>query len=287
MAYFIPAPTAFNTVPSYSSFPGVSGFRLEVASTTTLTLGPGFARAYANDAPLFYSPNLPGLPGNITIDITTVGAGGCYPRLIADASLTSKTVFGVYVIGNSSGLSGTLSTAAPVSAVLATGNNFLPTGYDSFRRVGLAYVDNATGLLIAWKQTGNANDREYWLQDGVLAVDAGSATSPTNVDLTEVDGVIMPGRPSMVKMQLMLATTGAGQEGFVQPVGLTSSTMTPVAIQAAAAGTSVAMAEIVCGVLGTAAVPGNAAIKYNTNNAAADFTIAVAGFTDSLGNDLF
>jgi len=294
MAYLIPSPSAtsgITTVPDFSSAAGVSGFHLDFISTTRMFLRPGYARAFANDFPITYPGNVANTDPVIFLDTTVVGAGGCWPTAIPDLTLASNTVFGIYVIAKSSGTTGgSLNPAVNVSAVIATGNDFLPPGYDVFRRVGLCYVDSGTGLLIKWIQAGTSNDREYMVQDAVPVLTGGSATVATVLDLTAGNGVVMPGHANYAQLTLSLTPSVAGQVLSVQPSVLTAGTLAPVTLIGNVASQPIEVnAEIVCGIAGSDvfATNTNAAIKYNVSNAGAVASIWVTGFTDSLGNNLF
>lgn len=278
MAYFIPAPTAFPTVPDYSSPAAVMGYNLTIASTTTFTLSAGYARALCNGFGIAYPGNVAGLPSSLTVDITDLGANGCYPVLISDIVTSDFTVYGVYVIGDSSG-------ANTTAAVVATGNNFLPDGYDVFRRVGLVYIDDTTDTLISWSQSGNGNDKTYVLADPYVALSAGAATTFTAINLTSTDAPIMP--DANVEVLLNVSITPNAADGYVcvEPGLLTAASVSPAQIFG-----SVAAKKNSATVSMTAmpnATTGVANIKYLVDNAGSASTINVIGFTDSLGASLF
>jgi hypothetical protein len=251
-------------------------------------LNPGYARAFNSDFAISYPGSIPNMPATILLDIEVLGAGGCYPKLMSDLVLANDTVFGIYVVAKSSGTTGgSLDPAVNVSAVIATGDNFLPAGYDVFRRVGLCYIDSGTNQLIKWIQSGVATERQYTLQDPVIAVSGGTATVDTVLDLTDGDGVVPPGHANYCELSVSLLPTVAGQYVSIAPTVLNAVGLPPVTLVGPAAALISWTSEIVCGIIGPVTEHGNAAIKYKVSNAAATAGIAVASFTDSLGNDLF
>lgn len=282
--YFIPTPTKTSLVPNFSSFAGVSGYKLTQLTTSTLALSAGYARAFSNNFVLEYASFVTNLPNRIVLNISTVGAGGCFPTAISNLTLASNTVYGIYVIANSLGTTGgSLNSSVEVSAVIATGNDFLPPGYDSYRRVGLVYISSATKLIIPMAQSGNGTDRVYTLQDGVAAVSAGHGAVPTAVDLSINNGVVMPGKQSSVNFGLNLTATVANQFMWVEPFGLTATSVAPTLIQSPAVGVIADNVEMAVGLNAL----GNASINYLLSNAAATANIVVQGFTDNLGPELF
>jgi hypothetical protein len=291
MAYFIPNPTAFSVIPDFSSAPAVSGFHLDFISTTQMFLNPGYARAFGSDFPIVYPSIVPNAPSYILLDTTVVGAGGCFPFAISDMTLASNTVFGIYVIAKSSGTTdGSLNPSVNVSAVIATGDNFLPPGYDAFRRVALCYVDSSTNLLIKWIQSGFSNDRQYMAQDAVRVLTAGNATTYTLIDLTTGNGIVPPGHANYAELTLSLNPAVVGDELEVTASVLTPGTLAAVSLVGNVASQTIqTTGEIVCGIAGgnVFATNTNAAINYKVTNVGDVANIWVSGFTDSLGNNLF
>lgn len=283
MATYVPAPT-FQHIPVYSSDAFVNGYRLAITGNTTFTLSPGGARAFGSDLVIQYPGVIPNLPSVITVDISTTGLGGCFPNSIASLGLTHKTMFPVYVIMQSSGTTGgSLNPLVAPSAIVATGNNFLPQGgWDAYRRVGWVYVDNSTGYAIPMIQSGHGVDRQYVLQDPFVAVSAGAATSQTVVDLTANDGPIPPNRNSAVYLNVEITPAAADGYACVEPGSLTAGSVAPVQIFGSVAGHK--NSSYVQMNATQAAVTGNANIKYFVDNGSSASTINVVGFEDSLGN---
>jgi hypothetical protein len=295
MAYFIPVPTNIETTPDVASTYGVpmafiSGFEMKYVSNTVFTVQPGNANAENNGATIQYPSVLPTLPGIITVDITqlagpgllqgnqvTAGTSGYYPTSIPNLGLSAHTTFAVYVIGDSSGFNNPI-------VVLATGNNFVPNAapplrsYDSFRRIGFITIDNTTGFILPFIQSGSFTDREYMFANDVQVLSAGTATVPTIIDLSINNGPIVPGPTSQVKFVVGLTPNAAGDDVSFVPTGLTSSSY-PVFVQNPGAARLALQIEMIPGV---DPVNGHAAIDYLNSTALASTDVFVAGFTDSL-----
>ena len=154
-----------SSVPFYGSNPFLEGFELTITPTpspawtfggTQFTLNPGSARDFTSDFVIAYNPySISGLPAQITVDLNNTGPGGCYPKAFEYIHLVGQSeALAVYVIGDSSGVNVT-------SAIVATDNNFLPPGYDKWRRVGTILVVAATRQLMQITQRGSGREREY------------------------------------------------------------------------------------------------------------------------------
>lgn len=282
MAIFIPVPS-FNHIPDFAAAPFVTGFELAVTGNTTLTVQPGACRAMTSDLVIEYPSFIPNLPAVVTIDIATVGLNGCFPHSIASLALANDTMFPIYAIDRSSGTtSGSLDSNVAPAFVVATGNNFLPNGWDAFRRIGWCYVDSATGHLIWMAQSGHNNERVYQLNAGPLALSAGNATVATELDLSAGDGIIPPGAGINAMLSMLINGNAAGAYLRLYPTGNlvgngAAGVITPVAGQ----NLSVEGALTV-GINNL----GHASIDYLVNNAGTTATITVIGFVDSMGVNL-
>jgi hypothetical protein len=172
LAPALPHPTFFPmfnngtfSVPNYGSNPFLEGFELTITPTTSptwlsggtqFTLNPGAARDFTSDFVISYNPySISGLPAKISVDLNNTGPGGCYPIAFQYVNIVAVSeALAVYVIGDSTGVNVT-------SAIVATGNNFLPPGYNKWRRVGTVLISNTTKQLIQVTQTGSGREREY------------------------------------------------------------------------------------------------------------------------------
>ena len=291
MAVLVPQLTSVSrrsSVPDYQSNAFVSGFNMTVLSTTTLAVGPGAARSFGNDGVISYPNDLSFANPYLVADITLVGAGGCFPSAISDMTLTNNTVFGVYVIENSGGTTGgSLNPTVSPALVIATGDNFLPQGFDSFRRVGLVYISSSTNLILPWIQTGNGSEKTYLFQDIVNALSAGNSTVASSIDLTVGNGVIAPGLSANLFLGINFTADAAGDYASIWPTNYLFNVAAPVSIVNPAANTLGLTASMVSGNTGTYPFAGNASIDYLVASADDSLTINVIGLVDSLGNNLF
>lgn len=153
------------SVPFYGSNPFLEGYELTITPTATptwtfggtqFTLNPGAARDFTSDYVIAYNPySVSGLPAQIAVDLNNTGPGGCYPTAFQYIHIVSTAeALAVYVIGDSTGVNVT-------SAIVATGNNFLPPGYNKWRRVGSVVLSASTKQLVQLTQTGSGREREY------------------------------------------------------------------------------------------------------------------------------
>jgi hypothetical protein len=259
----------FSTVMNLNNVPFIFGFELAVTSTTQFTLNPGCARAVTNNEVIQYPSAQPNLPGKITVDVTTVGANGVYPFSIDTSGITSDTTFPVFVLGDSRG-------SNPTVAVVATGDNFLLPGYDSYVRVGLVYIDSATGHLIPLKQTGHYEVREYQLASGVSVLNAGNDTTTTLVDLTVGDGPIPAVWTSKVKLNVSFTPDS---QANVARFGIPGLTGTPIVLQEAAAAKGGQLVELLVGVDSDT---GDAGVTYDVSTSDDAVTLTVVGWTDDM-----
>jgi len=286
MATFIPAP-AFSAIPSYESSPFVSGFELAVTGNTTLTVQPGMCRALTSSQVIAYPSFSASVPGVVTVDVSTVGPNGCYPLSLAQMGLGLFTQLPVYACFDSAGT--TRNPANPAVSgpgfciVVATGNNFLPAGYDAFRRIGWAYINDDTLHLIPMIQSGHGDLRTYILQDGVQVV-SGSATAQTTVDLSSGDLPVPAGSVRKVLLDANISPNAAGGWISVEPGNATAGSVAPAQIFGSVASQpNSSMIEMIAT---PNASTGDAEVKYFVDNAGSVGVLTVIGFEDSLGNTL-
>src|SRR5574338_221510 len=195
------------SVPDMGSNPFVTGLNITVTDDTKFTVSPGAARALTNDFVIEFPTNPLTGPALLTCDISRVGANAAYPKSISSLNLANNTLMGVYIIAKSSGTtSGSTNPIISPAVVVATDDNFLPPGYDVYRRIGYVVVISATGYLMKMTQSGNGNDRTYMANTAVVALNAGSATVATTLDLGANDGII----PSKPNMQVIFGTLIVG-----------------------------------------------------------------------------
>lgn len=292
MATFIPVPgNAISVVPAFGSAPFVNGFSLAVTGNTTLTVGPGTCRALCNDNIIQFPNFTAGYSGPAIVDISTVGANGCFPVSIASLGLSYNTLFPLYAIKSSSGTglgaantnAGGTTTNTFSAFVVATGNNFLPAGYDTYQRIGWVPVAEATGYVLPFVQSGQGSEKEYLYQDPVTLLSAGNATTATEVKLSYQAGMVPAGKIQKVNLNVSLTGNAAASYVYLEPYGLTAASAATTQLVTTTASHPLAVnMDMVCGVDGS----GNAAITYLVDNSSSACTILLAGFTDSIGNSL-
>lgn len=287
MTVLVPVPSATNaTIPDYSSAPFVAGYNLKITGNTTFTLSAGCARAFNSGFVIEYPAYLPAAPAFLTCDISTVGLGGCYPNSIASLGLATNQTFGVYVIAQSSGTTGgSLNPVVLPQVVVATGNNFLPAGYDAFKRVGYVSVNHSTSHLISMQQFGNGNERTYVFADPIVGVSAGASTTPAIIDLTSGDGLIPGFKNIEVLLNVQITPAAAGGYVSVEPGSLTAASLAPITVYGSVA--SVVNSAFVETIATPNATTGDANIQYFVNTGASAATINVVGFVDSIGFHVF
>lgn len=287
MSTYLPAPSAFATVPSYESSPFVSGFEMAVTGNTTLTVQPGMCRALTSSQVIAYPSFSASVPGVVVVDVSTTGPNGCWPIPLANMGLGLFTQLPVYACFDSAGT--TRNPANPsVSGpgfciVVATGNNFLPPGFDAFRRIGWVYINDDTLNLINMIQSGHGDLRTYILQDGVQVVSSND-TDQTVVNLSSGDLPVPAGSIRKVLLNAVIAPNAAGGYICVEPGNATAGSVAPAQVFGSVASQpNSSMIEMIST---PNASTGDAEVKYFVDNAGSTGTLTVIGFEDSLGNTL-
>lgn len=206
----------------------VIGMQLSWTSTTVLSVAAGQARDSTDTTDI-------ALSAAATITASVKGVGG-----IDAGSVAASSMYAVYVVASSlsvvssqSSLGGGFlsppvpSVQYPVGVMISLASNasgpFLPTGYDSFRRVGWVSTDGSANFLRFW-QYGSDQTREYYLDAAVLVVaaaGAGPSAVPLAVGVAGSSGIpAVPPIASQVKLDVVLS--GAGTARFF-PFGSSSA----------------------------------------------------------------
>ena len=229
------------SVPDYSSNPFLEGFELTITPTaspvwlsggTKFTLNPGAARSFTNDYVISYNPySSAQLPSQISVDLNNSGPGGCYPKAYKYVNITAfLEALAVYVIGDSTGVNVT-------SAIVATDNNFLPPGYDRWRRVGTILINNGSRQLAQITQRGSGRDREYI---GLQRL-AGANYGPTTFFPIPLSNGTLPWSSPMVTdvlYRLSFSSSDPSDYAAITAFGFASDTsLLPFTIQSPVAGT--------------------------------------------------
>lgn len=280
MAYFIPAPTAYSTLPALNTSYGpsaIEGYELSVTGTNEISLAPGTAMAENTNFQITYDGRQPLQNGTSIVINTSVvaskGVSGVYPVALSSLGLSDKTVFPVYVLGDSSGEN-------PTIGVVATGNHFLVDfqSYDAFRRVGWVYIDDATLAVIPMTQSGSGYVRTYQLDNAVEVLNAGASQTAASVLLGDGDAPVPPGPTSEVILRASWTPAAAADTSSLTATGVTSTTY-PVVLKNAAALEALSQVRMIPGV---DSASGNAAVDYINSAAAGALTLHVSGWVDNL-----
>lgn len=216
-------------VPYFTTYAFVQGYKIQsFDSATTVTFGQGGARALENDAGIVYDGSINSVPGNIQVDISTVGLNGCYPLAISAVTPVSGiAILPVYAVMNTSGTTGgSLNPQIVPGLVVATARTgFLPAGFDAFRQVGIIIIDS-TGSLVKFASTGNYNSRHIMLNNAIQVLTGGTSTG------AEVILDLLPfNSTSYVNLLYTFTPAAATDVASLIPMGLDVSTQSPVEIK--------------------------------------------------------
>lgn len=270
-------PTALQNqplVPDYSSNPFVSGYELHITGNSTFTLNPGAARAYNSSFVITYNPFLtPGLPQKLNLDLTKVGPLGCFPYPINNVSLLDFTSLNVYAIASTSG-----NENIATSAVVATGDNFLPPGYDAWRKVGTVYVDDGTRFLDRMLQLGSENERTYLL-DNFLPSSSYGPTSFFPLPLSTGRSPCNPKFTTEVLIQTVYTANALGDFAALSPKN--SGIALPFYIKSPAAGGGQLIDEITVPV--NIDANGNSIIYVSVSGAGSSLIPRITGWIETMG----
>lgn len=233
-----------------------SGLLVSVLSNTTLSLAAGSCLDSTS------STNAT-LDTAATLDMATVGANG-----IDTGALAATKLYAVHLIWNS--LDSTVDKAGLVS--LSATAPALPTGYDSFRRVGWALTDGSSHFRVLYA-TGAANDVQYTFDTPVSTLAAGNATSATAVSLDQ----LCPAQDK-IPVDLIAAFTpgAAGRALTLYPSGSTGTSQNIVLGQV----TSVVVQE--ARTVNALLISGVPKYDYKVANSGDAATIYIAGFKDTV-----
>lgn len=143
------------------------GLNVNVASNTTLTISTG--TCMTSD----YERNIL-IEESITIDTSVVGANG-----MDTGVLEASKLYYVYIVMDSTG-----HNADPIAVLsLSADAPYIPFGYDKQKMIGIAVTDASVHFLTLIP-TGNGLIREYWYDLPVQVLTSGTATSLTDIDLS-------------------------------------------------------------------------------------------------------
>ena len=273
MAYFIPVPITFSTIPCYLSQPFVSGFEQTQVGAAVINLAAGCARALTQDYVIkSLSP--------LSLDLAVTGPGGFYPFLPSTLGLVYNTVFGIYLCYDT-----THTVLGPNPTLIgATGNEFLYPGYNTFVRVSLTYV-NFNGLTYnSWVQSGSSNDRIYELDVPRFRITGGTSNTFAFVSLTNQNGIVPPKFGVNAKFSCRFQSANDGDilamSYLGQNVANEANALQICPTVGAHMGTTFPM------VCGQNTISGDSGFYYLVSPGAS-VQINNIGFTDNMGNFLF
>lgn len=182
-------------------FLDVFGLQIAKASATSLTMALGQARDANNVVDLV-------LGGTVTIDATVNGANG-----LDTGSLANNTWYYVYLIGSS------LNYSATAAIISTSSTPLMPSGYDSYRRIGFALTDGAASFL-AFDVYGDGNLRKYYWDAVSTELTAGASTSFADVDLTSS----VPPTSTLAYLNWKFVPQAAGNLANLRKKGSSSTT---------------------------------------------------------------
>ncbi len=148
------------------SFLYAYGLTLSWGSNTTLSVAAGQARDSNNVIDM------------ATTAATTINAAVNGINGLDTGTFAASTWYYVYMVGDSTNYS-SAGFVISLSATVPT----LPTGYDSYRRIGCALSDGSTHFL-KFTQTGNATTRDYMWDSTISVLSGGTSATLALVTLT-------------------------------------------------------------------------------------------------------
>ena len=248
-----------------------NGFKLSVASNTTLTCTAGQCRDSTNTYDINLGNYLGANPNldsdtSVTLTATVNGVNGLDTGDF-DASKT-YAVFAISdpITGNATALLMSLSATTPL----------MPFGYSAFRRIGWAFSDSSTHF-IAFDQTGNRNEKFYQWATPISVLTAGTANS-NFAAVSLAAGA--PDQATPVYLYATLTPNAASDTLDIRPTGSSSAAgscpirMVGQVASVVVAGNMIKLLPLLSG--------GHASLDYKLNTGSAAATIKVAAFEDTI-----
>lgn len=231
MAFFQPTVSgSAQDSPYLRSDPFITGYELTVLDSYRFSLTPGAARAYNSDFVIVHDSEAVSQNPVSVIDIRNVGLLGCYPWSLDQFVFSLNTLFNVYAIADSSG-------ANLPSFVVATGDKFLPSGYDSWRKIGAVYVKQEDKTLIKITQVGSGITRDYYVN---RCLESGLYGPTTNFPIPLTSGPT-PCNPyffQAVYMNYAFKPASESDYAWLSPNASVESGISPFIIRSNAVGTT-------------------------------------------------
>jgi hypothetical protein len=227
----------------------VNNLQLSWASATTLTVAAGQARNSTNNIDIT-------LAATTTLNAAVDGANG-----LDTGALANNTWYAIHLIGSST------NTVQPaVMASTSATSPLMPTGYDSFRRIGWALTDGSAQFLKFYVY-GNATSRRYFWDAVVTELNAGASTSFADVDLASS----VPPSSTLAVLNWKLVPATAGNISKLRVNGSSSTTTIQL--------TGPVNAQPNVGIV-TMNTDSSQVIEYLVANASDALTLYCAGFED-------
>jgi hypothetical protein len=206
--------TQINIPVVNAGYLNVQGLELAVASTTTMTMALGQARDSTNVNDIV-------LAAGVTINAATNGING-----LDTGSLTTNKLYGVYVVGDSSG-----NNAAGAVVSLSNTSPLMPVGYDMFRLIGYVRTDGSS-LFLAGYWSGSANDRTFCYDVPIAtAITAGASNTYVAVTLATFVPAI---KGLLANIEINWTANAAADTLALQPFGGVGDTVKFIALLAGA-----------------------------------------------------
>jgi hypothetical protein len=171
----------------YDPFPYLTGMNLSFNTTALIDVAAGQCLDSTK-------VNFIVISDTVTINTALTGAGG-----LDQGTIANSTLYNVFAIGDS-----TLNNAG--SALISTASSpLMPHGYDMFKLIGHVKTDGSA-LILAFGQTGNGSTRRMTYDTLIQVLNAGNATTFTNVDCS----ASVPSTAKAVVLQCAFTPATAG-----------------------------------------------------------------------------
>lgn len=199
---------------------------------------------------------------NINNNITISGVNG-----LDTGTVAANTQYGIYIIGDSTGVSVTASVSS-LNYGIGTVPSVFPAGYNEARFIGTIKTD-AGSHLYSQLTTGISNDRivKIYPTSGSSVLASGHATSATNVDCS----AWVPNTSSVTRLILLAAVQGTiGDTASILPAGFSNQPVVITSISGTAFNSH--YLEIDC------VTPMTTAIQYFVTNGTDSLNLSVLGY---------
>lgn len=237
-----------NTTLGSLPFLDAYGLQITWVSATTLGMAAGQARDSNNVIDIV-------LDEAVTIDGEVNGVNG-----LDTGALANATWYYIFLLGSS------LNYKQPAAIISASATPLMPTGYDSYRRIGFALTDGSAEF-IKFYVYGNSTTRKYYWDALINELASEGNTSYTAVDLQSS----VPPTVTLVTLNVEFVPNAAGDEALLRPTGSTATANFRIEGSVAAESAS-GQVVINCN--------SSQSIDYKTTSADDELVIDTQGFED-------